>query len=360
MKKAKSPAFDVWLLVTALFLVFFGLLTVYNASVVTAERDFGDKYHYVRDQAMWVGLGITAMLIVSFLEYHIWQKIALPFLLGTLVLLFLVFVPGIGISALGASRWINFGFFVLQPAELAKLALVVYLAAWFSAKEKGRLFAFLLLLFLVVGLVMAEPDMGTSVVLGATALVLYFLSGAPLYHFMLLVPISLVTLFALIKLAPYRISRLLTFFDSDRDPLGASYHIRQTLLALGSGGLTGVGLGKSFQKYAFLPESTTDSIFAIIAEELGFIGAVFILAAFILLIIRGFMIARGAPDIFGKLLAGGITSFLAIQVLINLGAQVVLVPFTGVPLPFISYGGSSLIVTLVSIGILINISRRSK
>lgn len=359
MKGKKSAKLDVWLLLTVLFLVLFGLVMVYNASVVIAERDFGDKYRYIRDQATWMGLGIFLMIVVSFIEYHFWQKIALPLLLFTLFLLVSVFVPGIGIHALGASRWINFGFFTLQPAELAKLSLIVYLASWFSSKEKGRLFAFVLLLLFIIGLVMLEPDMGTSVVLGTSAVVIYFLSGAPLYHFMLLIPTALAAIFALITLAPYRASRLLTFLNQERDPLGASYHIRQTLLALGSGGLTGLGLGKSFQKYAYLPESTTDSIFAIVAEELGFIGSLFIIIAFLFLIVRAFSIAKNASDNFGKLLAAGIGSFLAIQILINLSAQVVLLPFTGVPLPFISYGGSSLIVSLISIGILLNISRKA-
>jgi len=348
---------DLGLLVGTVVLALFGLVTIYNASVVIAERDFGDKYHYVVDQAVWVGLGLSFMFIVSLIDYHFWKKIAFPLLLITIVSLVAVFLPGIGIKVLGASRWLNFGFFVVQPAEFAKLSLIIYLSSWFSNKEKGRFVAFLSLLGLVIGLVMLEPDMGTSVVLGSLSLVLYFLSGAPLIHFILLIPGFVATLFVLIKIAPYRLNRLLTFFDSERDPLGVSYHIRQTLFALGSGGLTGVGLGRSFQKYGYLPETTTDSIFAIIAEEFGFLGAVSIIGMYLFLVMRGFMIAKGAPDNFGKLLAAGLSSFIAIQVIINLSAQVALLPFTGIPLPLISYGGSSLIVTLVSVGILLNISR---
>ncbi len=355
----KAAKFDIWLLLTVLFLVIFGLMMVYNASVVIAERDFADKYRYVRDQAIFATVGFVLMIIFSFINYHVWQKLALPLLVGTIGLLVAVFIPGFGIKASGASRWLNFGFFVLQPAEFAKLSLVIYLASWFSTKEKGRLLAFALLLGLIIGLIMLEPDMGTSVVLLSTALVLYFLSGAPLWHFILIIPFSLSSLFLLIKIAPYRFARLITFLQPEKDPLGASYHIRQTLFALGSGGLTGVGLGKSFQKYAYLPESTTDSIFAIIAEELGFLGATAIIIAFLFILFVGFMIAKNAPDTFGKLLAGGITSFLAIQITINLAAQVALLPFTGIPLPLISYGGSSLIISLVSIGMLLNISRKS-
>lgn len=355
----KAAKFDIWLFLTVLFLIIFGLVMVYNASVVIAERDFADKYHYVRDQAVFAAAGFVLMIIFSFINYHAWQKLALPLLVGTILLLAAVFIPGFGIKASGASRWLNFGFFVLQPAEFAKLSIVIYLASWFSTKEKGRLAAFALLLSLIIGLIMLEPDMGTSVVLGATALVLYFLSNAPLWHFFLIIPVSLSSLFLLIKIAPYRFARLITFLQPESDPLGTSYHIRQTLFALGSGGLTGVGLGKSFQKYAYLPESTTDSIFAIIAEELGFLGATAIIIAFLFILFAGFMIAKNAPDTFGKLLAGGITSFLAIQIIINLAAQVALLPFTGIPLPLISYGGSSLFISLVSIGMLLNISRKS-
>lgn len=349
--------FDIWIFAVSIFLTLFGLIMIYNASVVIAERDFADKYHYARDQATWVVVGFVIMLIFSFIDYHVWRRLALPILVTTLVLLMMVFVPVVGIKALGASRWINFGFFIVQPAELAKPALVVYLASWLSNKERRRFFAFVLLIGLVVGLIMLEPDMGTAVVLGSTAMIIYFLSGAPLWHFFLLIPAGAAISFILIRIVPYRLERFLTFLDPLRDPLGASYHIHQTLLALGSGGLLGVGLGKSLQKYAYLPESTTDSIFAIVAEEIGFVGSVFIIMLFFFLIFRAFMVAKKAPDTFGILLCSGIASFLAIQVIINLSAQVALLPFTGVPLPFISYGGSSLLVTLAAIGIVLNISK---
>ena len=360
VKKTLFGHFDFWLLASVLFLTIFGLLLIYNASVVIAERDFADKYRYIHDQAIWAGIGICLMLLISCIEYHIWQRLALPLLVATVGLLVLVFVPGIGISALGASRWINFGFFVLQPAELAKLSLIVYLASWLSHKEKGRFLPFILLLAFFMGLVVLEPDMGTSIILGAGGVFLYFLSGAPLYHFFLLIPPAMLAIWLLIQIAPYRLARLLTFLDADRDPLGSSYHIRQTLFALGNGGLTGVGFGKSFQKYAYLPESTTDSIFAILAEELGFIGSFFVILLLFFVIFRGFTIAKNAPDTFGKLLAGGIASLFGIQIAINLAAQVALLPFTGIPLPFLSYGGSSLVVTMILFGILLNISRTQK
>ncbi len=280
-------------------------------------------------------------------------------LLGTLVLLLAVFLPGIGVRALGAHRWINFGFFILQPAELAKLTLVVYLSAWFSSHEQGRLLSFLILIGMVVGLILIEPDLGTSIIIVATAVILYFASGAPVAHFGILLPILAVALVGLAIISPYRMARLTTFLHPNEDTQGASYHIHQALLALGSGGWLGVGVGQSRQKYEYLPEANTDSIFAIIGEEFGFVGAAAVILAFLFLIWRGFRIAKRGPDGFGTLLALGVTVWIAVQTIINLSAMVALMPLTGVPLPFISYGGSSLIIELAAVGILLNISRKA-
>lgn len=351
---------DIWVLLVSIILTLFGILMVFNASGVIGFRDFGDKYYFIRDQFLWATIGFCALLVFSFIDYHFWRKMALPLLLVTIIFLIAVFIPGVGIKAQGASRWLDFKFFTLQPTEFAKLAFCIYLAAWFSNKEKGRLAAFLLLLATVGGLVVIQPDMGTAAILVATGLVMYFLSGANLWHFAITVPVLGAISFVLIKIAPYRATRLLTFLDPMHDPQGASYQIQQILLALGSGGLWGVGLGQSKQKFEYLPESTTDSIFAIIGEEIGFIGCAILIFLFSLLFLRGFKIAAAAGDNFGKLLAGGLSSYLAIQTIINLGAQVALLPLTGVPLPFISYGGSSLIVALASVGILLNISKTAK
>ena len=329
---------------------------IYDASSFVAFKDFADKYHFVKDQIFWIVLGIVSLLVFSRLDYNL----AVPILLVALGFLGLVFVPGIGVKVLGASRWINLRFTVFQPSEFVKLALAIYLAAWFSSKEKGRIWAFLLLLSLVLGLVMLEPDMGTAAIILAEGLVLYFLSGATLIYFAILAPVIAFAGFIFAKLEPYRAARLTTFMNANQNINSTSYHVRQILIALGSGGLTGVGLGNSLQKYAYLPENATDSIFAIIAEELGFIGACFIIAVFLVIIWRGFYIAINSRDAFGKLLAGGITTFLAAQVFINLAAQTALLPLTGIPLPFISYGGSALIINLSAIGILINIARQRK
>jgi cell division protein FtsW len=331
---------------------------IYDASSFVAFRDFGDKYHYLKDQLIWIVLGFVTLTVFSYLDYRRLYLLAFPILLIALVLLILVFIPGIGITLMGAHRWINLGFTVLQPAEFVKLALAIYLAAWFSNKEKGRLPAFLLLMGLVLGLVMLEPDMGTTAVILAEALAIYFLSGANIFYLSILVPLIGFLGYLLIKISPYRAKRLESFLNIGPSLESSSYHVKQILIALGAGGLTGVGLGNSLQKYAYLPESTTDSIFAIIAEELGFVGVVILILFFIFVFYRCFRIAVNAKDNFGKLLAGGIATFLAVQTIINLASQTALIPLTGIPLPFISYGGSSLIIDLAAIGIILNISKQ--
>jgi len=335
----------------------FGILMVYDSSVAIAIRDFGNQYYYLRDQIKWLGVGFAALIGFSLVEYRRWYKIALPMLFVTLLLLLAVFLPGIGISALGAHRWINFGFFVLQPAELAKLVLIIYLAAWFSRPERERLLAFALLVAMVVGLVLLEPDLGTSIILIAIALMLYFCAGAPVIHFAFILPMLIVGVLGLAIISPYRAARLTTFLHPEIDPQGASYHIHQALLGLGSGGWFGVGVGQSRQKYEYLPEANTDSIFAIIGEETGFVGSIAVLLMFVFASWRGFRIAKRASDGFGRLLAIGITVWFSVQTIINLSAMVALMPLTGVPLPFISYGGSSLIIMLAGVGILLNISK---
>lgn len=351
---------DFFLFLAVVFLTFFGLFMIYDASSFVAFRDFADKYHYVKEQVFWILLGFLVLFFFSRFDYHRLYNLAIPILIIAIFLLVLVFVPGIGIKLLGARRWIDIGFATLQPSELVKLALAIYLAAWFSGKEKGRVWAFLLLLSVVLFLVMLEPDMGTAVIILFEAVVMYFLSGARILYFAILLPIISLLGLLFIKLEPYRAARLATFLNFNQDISSSSYHVRQILIALGSGGLMGVGFGNSLQKYAYLPENTTDSIFAIIAEELGFFGTSFIILIYMYVVWRGFRIAMNAKDTFGKLLAGGITAFLAGQILINLAAQTALLPLTGIPLPFISYGGSALIVSLTSIGILLNIGRQGK
>jgi len=348
---------DLVLLATVVFLTLFGFFMIYDASSYVAFRDFSDKYHYVKDQFVWVVLGFTGLIFFSYFNYHRLYNLSLPLLFIAIVLLVLVFVPGVGVYLLGARRWVDFKIFLLQPAEFVKLVLAIYLSAWFANKEKGRLTAFLMLLGLVLFLIVVQPDMGTAVVILCEAMLIYFLSGGNVLYFTILIPIIAILGMLLIKLSPYRAKRLEAFLNINQSIESSSYHVKQILIALGSGGITGVGLGNSLQKYAYLPETTTDSIFAIIAEELGYVGATCIIILFILIVWRGFNIASLAKDNFGKLLAAGITTFLAAQTIINLGSLVSLFPLTGIPLPFISYGGSALIIDLCSIGILLNISK---
>lgn len=354
LHKVNKP--DYWLIGTIVPLSIFGLLMVYNSSVAMAIRDFGNQYYYLQEQAKWLGIGLIIFFIFSLIDYRLWKRIAFPVMIVTIILLCIVLIPGIGIQALGAKRWINLGFFVLQPAEFAKLSLIIYLSAWFSGKGQ-RLLSFLMLIGVFVGLIMLEPDLGTAMIIILTSIAMFFYSGAALRQFLFILPIIGIGATSLALFSPYRFKRLLTFFNPQHDPLGASYHIRQAIIAIGSGGLFGLGLGQSRQKYEYLPEANTDSIFAIIGEELGFIGSVALILVYLYILWRGFRIARRIEDPFGRNLALGITTWIGIQMFINISAMVALIPLTGVPLPFISYGGSSLIIMFAACGILVNISR---
>lgn len=354
LKKASNR--PDYLLVTLVFgLTVFGLVMVANASVVEAMRDFGNELYYARLQLQWAVIGVLAFLIFQKLNYRSLKAFAVPLLVFTLVCLVAVIIPGFSVRVLGAKRWLAIGPFKFQPGELAKFSFILWAAAFLSNKRK--LFPFAALLGLIIGLIMLEPDLGTTIVLAASGFCVYFGSGAPLWQMLLAVAVGLAGGVGLIVTSSYRLKRVMTFLNPTADPLGSSYHIRQVLIALGSGGLFGLGLGQSRQKYEYLPAVTTDSIFAVIAEEIGFVGGMLVLICFLILIWRGLRIAKQAPDSFGKLLALGITSWIGIQALINLAAMVALVPLTGIPLPFISYGGSSLVLALTGMGILTNISK---
>jgi cell division protein FtsW len=349
--------FDILLLITTVILALSGILMIYEASNVQGHVLFSDKYHFVREQTVSFFIGFLAMMIASFIPYKKYYQMAFPLLLFTVFLLFIVFIPGIGITTYGASRWLNLGFIKFQPSELTKIISILYLSSWLAFKEKGRFLAFFMLFAFIVGLVMLQPDMGTATIITMIFISLYFLSGSPLWHFAIIIPLIIGTGLSLAIFSPYRFARLTSFLNPNLDPLGASYHIRQILISLGSGGLFGMGLGASRQKYQYLPAAMTDSIFAIIAEEFGFIGSVVLVAVFIYFIRRLFNIALNAADKQGFLLACGILALFSFQILINLGAMTALLPLTGVPLPFFSYGGSSLVIVMVAVGIALNISK---
>lgn len=343
------------IVILTLILLGIGLIMVYNASSVEANRDFGNKFYFAKQQLMWTGIGITCMMVASFFPLNLIKKLAPVAFFACLILMLVVLVPGLGARVQGARRWINIAGFTLQPTELMKLCLVVYFASWLEKPKK--ITTFLFTVGIIAGLTMLEPDLGTAIILTSMSFLIYYISGAPLLQLAGTMAGAGLLGTLLIISSSYRRARLSTFLNPTSDPLGNGYHINQVLLALGSGGLTGVGLGRGRQKYEYLPEATTDSIFAVIAEETGFIGGLVVIGLFLALVINVFQLAAKCQSRFNQLLAAGIGCWISSQVILNLSAMAALVPLTGIPLPFISYGGSSLVTTLTGIGLLINIAR---
>lgn len=378
-KTVKTPFFDLPLALAVLGLVIFGVMMIYDASVVLAYEQFHDRLFFFKNQLLWAGVGIVLALLFSSIDYHLLEKFATLSYFLSFVLLLLVLIPGIGSEIYGAKRWLATPSFIpipiigrlsLQPSELGKLALVIFLASWLSKlssspkKRKTQtlssstLFSFFFYTGILAGLVILQPDMGTTIIYITVALIVYFVSGVHLLEFFFLGILSVLVGIFFIFTSKYRLDRFLSFLDPSRDKLGISYHINQILIALGSGGIWGLGLGVSRQKYRYLPEVTTDSIFAIIGEELGFVGCILTVLGLFFVVWRGLKIAKEAPDSLGKLLASGITSLIGIQTTVNLASMVALSPLTGVPLPFISLGGSSLTIILIGVGIMLNISKQ--
>jgi len=359
---------DIALLVLVGVLLFFGLIILSSASGPAAYQKFGDSYYYVKHQLAYGLLpGLFLFFVCFFVDYRFWKKYALAFLIASVVLLLAVFIPGIGAKYGSAQSWITVFGYSFQPAELVKITFIFYLAAWLASRGERKikdfasgLLPFLVSLGAIILLMVLQPDIGTMSIIAATAFIVYFTAGARLHWLALLGAAGVGIFMLLIKTAPYRAARFMTFLHPELDPQGIGYHINQALLAIGSGGFFGLGLGHSRQKFQYLPEVTGDSIFAVMAEELGFLFACLFVLAFLFLLIRGLKIALAASDDFGKLLAVGLTSWVVIQAFINIGSMVGIVPMTGVPLPFISAGGSSLVVSLASMGILLNIAKNSK
>lgn len=354
LKKQKRQI-DKKLFFYALILTTLGLIAVADTSAPVALNVFADKFYFLKQQLVWGAIGLAVLLFVSQVHYSFWQKIALPLFAVNILILILVLIPSIGVKALGARRWIFLGPISFQPSEFAKMALVVYLAK-VGARDKAPL-AYFFPLFLVGGLIMFQPDLGTTLVVLGAGLVQIFVSGINLLYFFGAVLVAGLASSLLIYFSEYRKGRFLSFLTQFKNPLGASYHARQILLGLGSGGLFGIGLGQSRQKYLFLPEAATDSIFAVIAEEVGFIGALVLITLFVVFIFRALRIAKNAPDRFSKILATGIVAWIGGQAFLNMASMAALVPLTGIPLPFISYGGSALTMVLLATGILLNISK---
>jgi len=342
---------------TAIFIALLGLVAIYDASVIDAFKTFNDKYHYVKQQSLWIIIGAVVCWITTLVPLEIIKKNAHIIYGVSLFFMFLVLIPGIGSRLLGARRWIHLGPVGFQPSELLKISFAIYLSKWLDKPRDIK--QFLLLLSINLGLIMLQPDLGTAIIVVGTAFMIYYLSGAPIKEILIFSGILGLAVSLLILVSPYRMNRLKTFVDPTVDPLGASYHINQILYGLGSGGVSGVGLGRSRQKYAFLPEATTDSIFVIIAEEFGFIGGTFFILVLMALLMESFRVSQNVSDKFDKLLASGISLLFLLQIFVNLSSMVALVPLTGVPLPLISYGGSSLVTNFIAIGLLINIAKKT-
>jgi cell division protein FtsW len=367
IKPFGSQSVDKILFGIVLLLLAIGLAVLYSASTVISYNNFGNTSYYFVHQLLYGALiGCVAMYFCSRIDYHIWQRLIPLLLFVALILLMLVKVPGIGFSANGATRWIHFGFITFQPAELAKFAVILYTAGW-VAKQHTKLkdfyyglFPALVIISLFALLVLWQPDMGTMLSMVLTALVMLFVAGMDLRYFAGVGAFGILALVVLVKLEPYRARRITTFLNPSFDPQGIGYQINQALIAIGSGGLWGYGYGMSRQKHNYLPEAIGDSIFAVMSEELGLIRVLVILALFLALAIRGLRVGMKAPDLLGKMLAIGIVSTITVQVCINIAAISGLLPLTGIPLPFFSYGSSAMIVMLAEVGILLNISRQAR
>ncbi|MFA5871366.1 MAG: putative lipid II flippase FtsW [Parcubacteria group bacterium] len=363
--KSKEKKPDQILIISVFALIVFGLVILSSAGIAYSQNRFGDPYYFFKHQLFYgVMPGLLLMFIVQKIDYHFWKKFALVLFAVNILFLILVFIPGAGLNFQGASRWIRLGFFSFQPSEMLKLTMILYLAAWLEGRNEKRtdlfegFIPFLAIIGMVGFLIIKQPDMGTLGIILIISLAIYFVSGAKISHLASMFGLGSLAFYMLVKFESYRMNRLLVFMHPELDPRGIGYQINQALLAIGSGGFWGLGLGHSRQKFNYLPEPVGDSIFAIVCEEIGMIGAIVLILLFLALAMRGLKIARNAPDMFGKLVAVGVTSWIIFQALINISAITGLMPLTGVTLPFISYGGTSIVFVMVGVGILLNISKK--
>lgn len=355
---------DYPFLVIVLGLCAMGLLMISSASIVISEKNFGTAYYYVSHQAMAAAVGLGALVVLQMIPYRLWKRAAFPILIVSLAATAAVFVPQIGVAAKGAARWLNLGFGTIQPSEILKLSLILYLASWLE-KKRGELHGFaasfvpfLIVLGVVGALLAKQRDLGTLIIIGGSAVLIYFLGGSRISQLVLLGLIALSAVAVLIALEPYRADRILVFLNPEESLQGVGYHANQAQIAIGSGGFWGRGFGQSIQKFNYLPEPMGDSIFAIVVEELGFFGGFLLIGTYFAFFARAVVIARRASDVFGRLLVSGIASLITLQAFVNMAAISGFLPLTGVPLPFVSYGGTSLIITLSMVGIILSVSKR--
>ncbi len=363
-KRAKSRKSDIALIAVTMALVSFGVLMVYSAGSYTAKRLYGTEFYFVYKQLVGAVLGAAAMFAMSRIDYHVLYKLRYVILALSVLLLAIVFIPGVGITNYGARRWINTPFFTIQASEVAKFGFIVFAAAYIGSREdRITTFRGMLPVIAVGGIICAliilEPNMSVTVCMAALMLVMLFLGGAKLRHIVAIVVPLIVAAVVLILVEPYRFARLMAFIDPWESPLAEGYQLIQSYYGLGAGGFFGVGLFNSRQKYLFLPFAESDFIFSVIGEEFGLLGCLAVMACYIFMIRRALNIALGAPDRFGSLLSSGIAAIIAIQVCVNIAVVTGSIPPTGLPLPFISSGSSGIIVFMMSIGVLNSVKRRS-
>lgn len=362
MQTDESHKYDYLLIITIAALLIIGLMMIYSATFALGYQLYDQPTYYFIRQLLWMGVGLLVMIIFARVEYHTWRRFSILLMTFTLLLLGVVLL--VGQERFGGQRWLLNG--SIQPSEFSKLAIIIYIADWLSSKgEQIRkvsygLIPFAILLGLITGLIVLQRSLSTAILIALTAIAMFFIAGGNLWQIIVSGILGGGTIVFLTTQSAYRLTRVATFLDPlNADPLDSGYQIRQILIALGSGGLMGLGLGASRQKFGYIPASHTDGIFAILGEELGLIGSLAVLGLFAFLAYRGFRVAMLAPDSFGRVLAAGITCSLIFQTLVNVGVVTASIPFTGVTLPFISFGGSSLVVTMASAGLLLAVSRRT-
>lgn len=357
-----SKNFDLPFLIICLTLLASGMLILASVSTAFSQEKFKNPYYILRSQIL-KGLipGTFLAVFVFFLDLEKIKKLSFFILILNLIFMGLVFFPGLGIKRLGAARWVNLKFFSFQPSEFLKLSTIFYFSAFLSSKkekgEKMSFIAFIIVCLLVGVLLVLQPDISTLAIIILVSILIYFLAGNPIWHVILMVGGGMIIGFFLVKFEPYRMNRILAFLNPEKYPTTIGYQINQALISVGSGQILGVGLGMSRQKFGFLPQSISDSIFAIFAEETGFLGCSILIFLFLLFFWRGLKIAKEAKSEFQRLLSLGIIFWIISQTFINISSMIKILPLMGVPLPFVSYGGSALVAELIGVGILLNVSK---
>ncbi len=362
--KLRSLLADKIFLVVVSALTIGGLVFLSSASVALSENKFGTIYYFSLRHIFAILIGVALFLVIQTVSYRFWKKLALPLMVFSILLLFVILFTSLGFRSGGATRWLSIGPIFFQPSEIAKISFVLFLAWWFDREKRVHSFLFgflpVTLAVSVMGvLLMLQPDLGTFLIIATTALVMYFVAGGSIRYSALFITLGATAFLLLALFVPYRFDRIRVYLNPETELLGIGYQVRQAAIAIGSGGFWGAGYGSSFQKQGFLPEPIGDSIFAVVAEEFGFLRAMIILLLFLMLLWRGILAAGAAPDFFAKLVVTGIITSIVAQAFVNMGSISGLLPLTGVPLPFISYGGTSIVATFIGMGIVYQIIRKS-